>query len=128
MPQADSPDMPIFRGTDLTTFLHKYGSLATVSSTDPSSSDVVTMFVYYFVEGSDDWVTVAMRPGYVEQDWATLKKGTLDASQYTYSQPDSVVYSCQYVENVYAEFGGSDKTESVKSFLRTYDHISGVDT
>jgi hypothetical protein len=52
----------------------------------------------------------------------------LHAFRYTNSRPDSLVYTHQYLENHCAEFGGRDDTESLKSFLRTYDYISGVVT
>jgi len=50
----------------------------------------------------------------------------LDAFLYTDSRPDSLVYTRQNLENLFAEFRGHDGTESVKSMLRTYDHISRV--
>jgi len=52
----------------------------------------------------------------------------LDAFRYTDSRPNSLVHTRQNLENLCAEFGGRDNTESLKSFLRTYDHISGVVT
>ena len=63
MPLPYSPGAPIFRGSDVTTFLHKYESIATFTSTDPSSSDAVTMFPYYCVEGSDVRDMVVMMRG-----------------------------------------------------------------
>jgi hypothetical protein len=63
MPLPRSPGAPIFLGSDVTTFLHKYESLASFTSTDPSSSDAVTMFPYYCVEGSDFRDTVIMMRG-----------------------------------------------------------------
>jgi len=128
MPLPLSPGAPIFLGSDVTTFLHKYESLAACTSTDPTSSDAVTMFPYYRVEGSDVRDTVVMMRGYERRDWAALKKEMLDAFRYTDSRPDCLVYTRQYLENLCAEFGGRDDTESLKSFLRTYDHIGGVVT
>ena len=63
MPLPYSPGAPIFRGSDVTTFLHKYESLASFTSTDPSSSDAVMMFRYYCVDGSDVRDTVVMMRG-----------------------------------------------------------------
>jgi hypothetical protein len=60
MPLPYSPGVPIFGGTEVTTFLHKCESLAAFNSTDPSSSDAVTMFPYYCVEGSDVRHTIVM--------------------------------------------------------------------
>ena len=128
MPLPDSPGVPIFGGSDVTMFVHKYESLAAFTSTDSFSFDAVTMFQYYCVEGSDVRDTVVMMRGYVERDWAALKKEMLDAFRYTDSQPDSLVYTPQNLENHCAEFGGREDTESLKSFFRTYDHISGVVT
>jgi hypothetical protein len=128
MPLPLSPGAPIFLGSDVTTFLHKYESLAAFTSTDPTSSDAVTMFPYYCVDASNVRDTVVMMRGYVELDWAARKKEIGDAFHYTDSQPDSVVYTRQYLEYLCAEFVGHDNTESLKSFLRTYDHISGVVT
>jgi hypothetical protein len=71
---------------------------------------------------------VMIMRGYERRDWAALKKEMLDAFQYTDSQPDSLGYTRQYLENLCAEFGGSDETESLKSFRCTSDHISGVVT
>jgi hypothetical protein len=52
----------------------------------------------------------------------------LNEFRYTDSRPDSLVNTLQYLENLCAEFDGRDDTESLTSFLRTYDHISGVVT
>jgi len=126
MPLPYSPDAPIFRGSDVTTFLHKYESIAAYTATDPSSQNVVVMLPYYCMEGIRE--TVMMMRGYERRDCAALKKEMLDAFRYTDSRPDSLVYTRQYLENLCAEFGGGDDTESLKSILRTYDHISGVVT
>jgi hypothetical protein len=53
MPLPLSPGVPIFLGSDVTTFLQKYESIAAFTSTDPTSSDAVMTFPYYCVEGSD---------------------------------------------------------------------------
>jgi hypothetical protein len=58
----------------VTTFLHKYESLAAFTSTDPTSPDAVTMFPYYCVECSNVRATVVMMRGDMEHDWAALKK------------------------------------------------------
>jgi len=60
MPVLRSPDMPIILGSDVMTFLHKYEILAAVSSTNPTSSDAITMFPYYCVERSDVRDTVVI--------------------------------------------------------------------
>jgi hypothetical protein len=65
---------------------------------------------------------------YVERDWAALTKMMLDVFWYTDSRPNSLAYTRQHLENLCAEFGGCDDTESLMSFLRTCDHISGVAT
>jgi len=126
MPLPLSPGAPIFLGSDVTTFLHKYESIAAFTATDPSSRNVVVMLPYYCTEAIRE--TVMMMRGYERRDWAALKKEMMDAFRYTDSRPDSLVYTRQYLENLCAEFGGREDTESLKSFLRTYDHISGVVT
>jgi hypothetical protein len=140
MPLPLSPGAPIFLGSDVTTFLHKNESLAAFTSTDPTSSDAVTMFPYYCVEGSDVRDMVVMMRGYVERDWAVLRTEMFGMFRHTDSQAVSFVYTRKYLEQLYAtlrdshrgrdhaEFGGLDQTESLKSFLCTYDHISGVVT
>jgi len=52
----------------------------------------------------------------------------LDAFRLANSRSRDVIYTRQHLENVYAEFGGRDNTETLKSFLRTYYHISGLVT
>jgi hypothetical protein len=126
MPLPLSPGAPIFLGSDLTTFLHKYESIAAFTAIDPSSRKVVVMLPCYCTEEIREMVMI-MR-GYERRDWAALKKEMLDAFRYTDSRPDSLVYTGQYLENLCAEFGGRDNTETLKSFLRTNDHISGVVT
>jgi len=73
MPLPYSPGAPIFRGSDVTTFLHKYQSLADFTSTNPASPKAVTMFPCYCVEGSGVRDTVVMMRGYVGPDWAVLR-------------------------------------------------------
>jgi len=126
MPLPLCPVAPIFLGADVTTFLHQYESVAAFTATDPSSRNVVVMLPYYCTEAIRE--TVMMMRGYERRDWAALKKEVLDAFRYTDSRPDSLVYTREYLENLCAEFGGREDTESLKSFLRTYDHISGVVT
>jgi hypothetical protein len=110
----------------VTLFLHNYESIAAFTAADHSSTHVVVMFPYYCTEPIRE--TVMMMRGYERRDWAALKKEMLDAFWYTDSWPYSFVYTRQYLENFCAEFGGRDDTESLKSFLGTYDHISGVVT
>jgi len=66
MPLTHSPGVPIFLGSDVTTFLYKYESLATFTSTNPTSSDAVMMFLYHCVEGSNIRDRVVMMRGYVD--------------------------------------------------------------
>ena len=126
MPLLLSPGTPIFLSSDVTTFLHKYESIAAFTATDPSSRNVVVMLPYYCTEGIGE--TVMMMRGDGRRDWAALKKEMLDAIWHNDSRPDSPVYTRQCLENLCAEFGGRDDTETLKSFLRMYDHISGVVT
>ena len=83
MPLRLCPGAPIFLRSDVTTFLHKYGSIAAFSATDPSSQNVVAMLPYYCSEAIRE--TVMMMPRYERQDWVALKKETLDAFRYTNS-------------------------------------------
>jgi hypothetical protein len=50
MPLLLSPGAPIFLDFDVTTFLHKYESIATYTATDISSRNVVVMLLYYCTE------------------------------------------------------------------------------
>jgi len=59
-------------------------------------------------------------------DWAALKKEMLDEFRCTDSWPNLLVYTPLYLESLCAVFGDCDDTETLKSFLRTYDHMSGV--
>jgi len=126
MPLPLSPGAPIFPGSDVMTFLHKYESLGAVTSTDPTSSDAVTMFPYYCVESSNVRATVVMMRGYVERDWAVLRTEMLDVFRLADSRSRDVIYTRHYLDDLCPEFVGRDDTETLKSFLRTYDHISGV--
>ncbi|KAF8241364.1 hypothetical protein K440DRAFT_643860, partial [Wilcoxina mikolae CBS 423.85] len=123
-PLPNALGAPAFRGQDVTTFLHKYESLAAFTATDVTESSVIAMLPYYCTEEIRE--TVMMMRGYTDRDWAALKKEMLDVFRYSDSRPDSLVYTRQYLEQLSATF--SDQTESLKSFLRTYDHISGVVT
>jgi len=66
MPLPYSPGVAIVRGSDVTTFLHKYESLAAFTRTDPSSANAATIIPDYCVEPSDVRDTVVMMRGYVE--------------------------------------------------------------
>ncbi|KAF8242125.1 hypothetical protein K440DRAFT_619284 [Wilcoxina mikolae CBS 423.85] len=133
-PLPNAPGAPAFRGRDVTTFLHKYESLAAFTATDVTESSVIAMLPYYCTEEIRE--TVMIMRGYTDRDWAALKKEMLDVFWYSDSRPDSLVYTRHYLEQLcatfrdshrardHAEFGGLDQ----KSFLRTYDHISGVVT
>jgi hypothetical protein len=66
MPLPYSPGAPIFRGSDVTTFLHNYESLTAFPSKDPGSSDAITMFPYSCGEGSDVRDLLVMMRGCVE--------------------------------------------------------------
>ncbi|KAF8252862.1 hypothetical protein K440DRAFT_643999 [Wilcoxina mikolae CBS 423.85] len=83
------------------------------------------MFPYYCTEEIRE--TVMMMRGYTDRDWAALKKEILDMFRYSDCQPDSLVYTHSHRGRDHA-FGGLDQTESLKWFLHTYDHISGVVT
>ncbi|KAF8243806.1 hypothetical protein K440DRAFT_663855 [Wilcoxina mikolae CBS 423.85] len=125
MPLPNTPGAPSFHGIDVTTFFHKYESLAAFTATDITESSIIGMFPYYCVEESIRDKVMMMR-GYADHEWATLKTEMLDAFRHTDSRPDSVIYTRRYLEQLCAEFGGRDDTESLKSFLRTYNHISAV--
>jgi len=86
------------------------------------------MFPYYCVEGSDVQDKVVMMRGYVERDWAVLRTEMLDAFRLAESRSREIIYRRRYLEDLCAEFEGRDDTETLKSFLCTYDHISGVVT
>jgi hypothetical protein len=100
--------------------------LAAFTATDITESNVVAMLPYYCTEEIRE--SVMMMGGYTDCDWAALKKEMLDVFRYSDSRPNSIVYTRRYVEQVCADFGGCDNTESLKSFLHTYDHISGIVT
>jgi hypothetical protein len=122
MPIPLSPGVPIFLGSDVTTFLNKYESIATFTATDPFTQNVIVMFPYYCMAAIREIVMMICR--YERQDWAVLKKEMLDAFRYANSRPDSIVYTGQYLENLCTEFRGCDNTETLKSLLCMYDHIS----
>jgi hypothetical protein len=52
----------------------------------------------------------------------------LDAFRLADSLSQYVIYTRRYLDDLWAEFGCRDHTETLKSFLTTYDHISGVVT
>ena len=128
MPLPLCSGAPIFLGSDVTMFLHKYVSLAAFTSTDPTSSDAVTMFPYYSVEGSDVRDTVIMMRGYVEPDWAVLRTEMLDAFRLADRRSRDVIYTRRHHEDFCTQFERRDYPETLKFFLRTYDYISGVVT
>jgi hypothetical protein len=106
MPLPYSPGAPIFHGSDVTTFLHKYESLPAFTSTDPARSDANMMFLYYCAEGSDVRDTLVMMCGYMERDWAVLRTEMLDAFQFADSRSRDVIYTQCYLEDLCAQFGG----------------------
>ncbi|KAF8252878.1 hypothetical protein K440DRAFT_269580 [Wilcoxina mikolae CBS 423.85] len=131
MPLPHTLGAPIFRGPDVTAFLHKYESLARFTGTDPSSKDVISMFPYYCAEGSDVRETVMLMHRYANRDWATFKTERLDA--FRHSDSRALVYTRRYLEELCTSFGGRHKDfgnleqiECLKSFLTQFDHISGV--
>jgi len=128
MPLLYSPGMPIFCSSEVTTFLHKYESLTAFSNTDTSSSDAVTMIPYYCVEGSNVRDTVVIMLRYVERDWAVFWTEMLDEFRLADSQSREVIYTRCYLEDLCTQYRGRDDTETLKSFLRTYDYMSGVVT
>ncbi|KAF8242780.1 hypothetical protein K440DRAFT_638263 [Wilcoxina mikolae CBS 423.85] len=138
MPLPNTPGAPSFHGIDVTTFLHKYESLAAFTATDVTESSVIAMFPFYCAECSDVQEMVMMMRGYADRDWTALKKELLDTFRHADSR--ALIYTRQHLEQLcatfrdghrgrdHADFGGLDQTESLKSFLRTYDHISRVVT
>ncbi|KAF8241408.1 hypothetical protein K440DRAFT_681243 [Wilcoxina mikolae CBS 423.85] len=135
-PLPNAQGAPAFRGRDVTTFLHKYESLAAFTSTDVTESSVIAMLPYYCTEEIRE--TVMMMRGYTARDWAALKKELLIIFRHADSR--ALIYTRQHLEQLsatfrdsyrgrdHADFGGLDQMQSLKSFLRTYDHISGVIT
>jgi hypothetical protein len=138
MPLPLSPGAPIFHGSDVTTLLHKYESIVTFTATDHCSRKVFVMLPYYSTEAIRE--TVMMMCSYVGRDWVTPKSQLPDLVRYTDSLADLFVCTRQYLEQLcamlrashrgrnHAEFGGIDRTESLKLFLHTFNHISGVVT
>ncbi|KAF8535126.1 hypothetical protein BDD12DRAFT_893943 [Trichophaea hybrida] len=118
---------PCFYRVDVTTVINEYESGAVFPGTDSTESNIIAIYLSYCAETSL-WETVMMMSGYPDHHWAALKKEMLDAFRFTNSRPDSLVNSRRYLENIWAEFGGQEDTESLKSFLCTYDHISHVVT
>jgi hypothetical protein len=55
----------MFCGSEVMRFLLKYESLATITSTDPSSHDTVTIFPNYCVEGFNVPYTLVIIRGYM---------------------------------------------------------------
>jgi hypothetical protein len=139
-PLLYSTGVSIVRGSDVTTFLHKYVRLTAFTRTYPSSPDAVTMFPYYCFERSDVQDPVVIIPGYVERDSAVVRTDMLGVFRYSDSQADLFAYARQYLEQLCstlrdrsrgcepAEFDGLDQTESFRTFLRTFNNISGVYT
>jgi len=76
MPLPHSPGAPIFPGSEMTTFLQKYESIAAFTATDPSSRHVVVMLPYYCTEAIREMVM--MMPSYERRDWVALKNEMLD--------------------------------------------------
>jgi hypothetical protein len=128
MPLPHSPGASCFGGSDVTTILQKYECLQCSTRTDTSSEDVIYICRYYRTEGLKVREQVIMMRGDERGDWAGLKMEMLDAFRYTDSQPDSLVHTRQYVENLGAEFGGGDDTDTLECSLHTEDHISGAVT
>ena len=62
---------------------------------------------------------------YVERNWAVLRTDLLDGFQLADIRSRDFIYTRHYLEDLCAQFGGRDDTEPLKSFLRTYDYISG---
>jgi hypothetical protein len=63
MPLPYSPGPPVFLGSAITMFLHKYEILAAFTITHPFRSDAVTMLPYHCVDGSNIPVTAVMMRG-----------------------------------------------------------------
>ncbi|KAF8541879.1 hypothetical protein BDD12DRAFT_877613 [Trichophaea hybrida] len=81
---------PTFHRVDVMVFLHQYESLVFFTSTKDTKSSISSMIPYYCVEElTQD--KVMMMYGYMDRNWAALKKEMLDVIQYSNSQPDSLV-------------------------------------
>ncbi|KAF8252158.1 hypothetical protein K440DRAFT_633369 [Wilcoxina mikolae CBS 423.85] len=135
MPLPNTPGAPSFLGIDVMTFLHKYESLAAFTATDITESNVISIFPFYCAEGSDVREIVMMMRGYADRDWTALKKELLDTFRHADSR--ALIYTRQHLEELCAKFtashhriewAGFQNTDALKSFLRTFDHISGVVT
>jgi len=128
MPLPLSAGTYIFLGSDVMTFLNKYESLAIFTSTDPTSCDAGTMFPSYCVQGTHDPDTVVMMRRYVECDWVVLTTEMLDVFRVADSRSRDDMSTHRYLEELCAKFRCQDDMETLMSYLRTYNHISGVVT
>ncbi|KAF8538323.1 hypothetical protein BDD12DRAFT_842974, partial [Trichophaea hybrida] len=117
---------PVFHGPDVTTFLHKYESLAAFTATDVTESSIIAMFLYYCAEGFKVREMVIMMRSFQCRDWAAMKMEMLDVFRHADSW--ALIYTRQYLEQLCAEFGGREDTKSLTSFLHTFGHISAVVT
>ncbi|KAF8535975.1 hypothetical protein BDD12DRAFT_912455 [Trichophaea hybrida] len=96
MPLPHAPGAPVFRGPDMMTFVHKYESLASLTATDVTESNIIGMLPYYC---SDESIRdkVMMMHGYTDRDWAALKKrcwmcfGLLTAGPIHWSTPVDIL-------------------------------------
>jgi len=78
-----------------------------------------------------------MMRGYVKRDWAVLRPEMLGVFRHTDSLADWFVYTRQYLQQLcatlrdshrgfdHADFRGLDPMESLRSFLRMFNHIRG---
>jgi len=117
MPLLYSPGAPIVRGSDVTTFIQPYESPAAFTSTDPSGSNAVMVFPYYYVDGSDVRDKVVMMYGHVERDWAVLRTEMLDPFRLADSRSRDVIYTRRCVEDFCTHFGGGDNSGNPEIFL-----------
>ena len=88
----------------MTVILHKYECLAYFTNTNITKSSVITMLLYYCIEEIRE--KVMMRHGHTDRDWAGVKKEILVVFRYSDSQPNSLVYTHRYLEQLCEAFGG----------------------
>ncbi|KAF8243355.1 hypothetical protein K440DRAFT_664156 [Wilcoxina mikolae CBS 423.85] len=128
-PHPNAPGPQAFHGRDVTTFLHKYESLAIFTATDVTESSVIAMLPYYCTEEIRE--TVMMMRGYTDCNLYAFQTELLDA--FRHSDSRALVYTRRYLEELCTSFGGHHKDfgsleqiECLKSFLTQFDHFSGV--
>ncbi|KAF8248715.1 hypothetical protein K440DRAFT_624241 [Wilcoxina mikolae CBS 423.85] len=53
MPLPNTPEAPLFHGIDVTTFLHKYKSLAAFTASNITEGNIIVMFPYNCMQDDD---------------------------------------------------------------------------